>query len=449
MKIFLGLLFVASSLARPEIGIESSRDINAQQLTPYLSAAHLPETSGRNEQIRTAKDRQIFLEEAQIPVQLVYESDEETQAFVKEVSMESMFRKPQGKLLNRVERSDVSDLIRKPYLNDNKQELNKKRLRNDKMILAEGNEDDGVLPVDADQLNRGLGIEARHQMKSIDSLNLSPVASPIDYNYNVIKELIRNIDKKNEGATRTIQHYQSMLHSGGPSSQLPLDQNVFNDNKHKLIKVVSYYPAVASPDQITSQYSDKLLNSYLPFTMQNPFNSIWSALTNIVEYNRPNVDSCKTESKLKRKRRELNDEQELLIPQSIIDDLSRRTGMSLVRPSSSVKLKVRRGGIAIAGPGGIATAGSGGTTIVGPGGTALTPPDATAIVGPGGRVIHIPSFDSISTDTSETNTNSRTSDLAKLIKDHGKLVAHGPIVLYNPSNYHMDYKDFPTVVESL
>ncbi|KAK9512554.1 hypothetical protein O3M35_000951 [Rhynocoris fuscipes] len=42
MKIFLGLLFVASSLARPEIGIESSRDINAQQLTPYLSAAHLP-----------------------------------------------------------------------------------------------------------------------------------------------------------------------------------------------------------------------------------------------------------------------------------------------------------------------------------------------------------------------------------------------------------------------
>nr|ATU83016.1 secreted hypothetical protein [Pristhesancus plagipennis] len=42
MKIFLGLLFVTLSLARPEIGIESSRDINAQQLTPFLNSAHLP-----------------------------------------------------------------------------------------------------------------------------------------------------------------------------------------------------------------------------------------------------------------------------------------------------------------------------------------------------------------------------------------------------------------------
>nr|ATU83017.1 secreted hypothetical protein [Pristhesancus plagipennis] len=434
MKIFLGLLFVTLSLARPEIGIESSRDINAQQLTPFLNSAHLPETSGGVDQIRTAKDRQIFLEEAQIPVQLVYESDEETQAFVKEVSMESMFRKPQGKLLNRVERSDGS----------NNEE---KHLRDDKMILHEGNEDD-VFPVDADELNRGLGIEARQQQKSIDSLN----PSPVDYNYNVIKELIKNMNNQNKGASRTIQHYQSMLHSGEPS----LDQNVYdkyNDNKYKLIKVVSYYPAVPSVAATGShdRYygTDKILNGYLPFTGQNPFSSIWSALTNIVEYNKPNVDSCKTESKLKRKKRELNNEQELLIPQSVIDDLSRRNGMSLIRPESSLKLKVRRGGIAIAGPGGIATAGSGGTTIVGPGGTALTPPDATAIVGPGGRVIHVPSFDLTESDLSESNSKSKTSDLAKLIREHGKVVAHGPIVLYSPSTYHMDYKDFPTVVESL
>ncbi|XP_072153672.1 uncharacterized protein [Bemisia tabaci] len=52
-------------------------------------------------------------------------------------------------------------------------------------------------------------------------------------------------------------------------------------------------------------------------------------------------------------------------------------------------LKVRKGGVAIAGPGGIATAGSGGTAIVGPGGTAYTTADGMAVVGSGGKVVSL------------------------------------------------------------
>ena len=50
---------------------------------------------------------------------------------------------------------------------------------------------------------------------------------------------------------------------------------------------------------------------------------------------------------------------------------------------------VRKGGIAIAGPGGVATAYTGGTAIVGPYGTVYKTPQATAILGPHSKVINI------------------------------------------------------------
>lgn len=87
------------------------------------------------------------------------------------------------------------------------------------------------------------------------------------------------------------------------------------------------------------------------------------------------------------------------------------------------RLRVRNGGIAIAGPNGIATAGSGGTAIVGPGGTAITHPKGLSIAGPGARVISVP----------------ETMDLRELalrtmpgeVPINGTVVAHGPAIYYN------------------
>lgn len=90
------------------------------------------------------------------------------------------------------------------------------------------------------------------------------------------------------------------------------------------------------------------------------------------------------------------------------------------------RLRVREGGIAIAGPNGVATAGSGGTAIVGPGGIALTHPRSLSIAGPGARVYAVPE----STDLQELALRSNSRSLLK--KSEGVLVATGPIVYYNP-----------------
>lgn len=54
------------------------------------------------------------------------------------------------------------------------------------------------------------------------------------------------------------------------------------------------------------------------------------------------------------------------------------------------RLKIVRGGTAIVGPQGVATASDGGTAIVGPDGVAYIKPNAVAIAGPGSRVILLP-----------------------------------------------------------
>lgn len=88
------------------------------------------------------------------------------------------------------------------------------------------------------------------------------------------------------------------------------------------------------------------------------------------------------------------------------------------------RLRVREGGIAIAGPQGIASAGSGGTAIVGPGGIALTHPRSLSIAGPGARVYAVPE----SVDLRELAMRSD----ARSIPDQGVLVATGPVVYWNP-----------------
>ena len=88
------------------------------------------------------------------------------------------------------------------------------------------------------------------------------------------------------------------------------------------------------------------------------------------------------------------------------------------------RLRVRNGGIAIAGPNGVATAGSGGTAIVGPGGIALTHPRSLSIAGPGARVISVP--ETIDLEQLALRSNARDLPL------EGVLVATGPVVYYNP-----------------
>ncbi|KAL1138693.1 hypothetical protein AAG570_008755 [Ranatra chinensis] len=93
-----------------------------------------------------------------------------------------------------------------------------------------------------------------------------------------------------------------------------------------------------------------------------------------------------------------------------------------------MRLKVRNGGVAIAGPGGIATAGSGGTAIVGPGGTAYTSSDGIAVVGPGGKLIHVPNANFKTTPVVMARTGSTMSTRQKLAS--AKVVATGPVVYY-------------------
>lgn len=88
------------------------------------------------------------------------------------------------------------------------------------------------------------------------------------------------------------------------------------------------------------------------------------------------------------------------------------------------RLRVREGGIAIAGPNGVASAGSGGTAIVGPGGIALTHPRSLTIAGPGARVIAVP-------ESVDLRDLAMRSD-ARSIPSEGVLVATGPVVYWNP-----------------
>ncbi|XP_063220436.1 uncharacterized protein LOC134529853 isoform X2 [Bacillus rossius redtenbacheri] len=92
------------------------------------------------------------------------------------------------------------------------------------------------------------------------------------------------------------------------------------------------------------------------------------------------------------------------------------------------KLVVRKGGVSIAGPGGIATAGSGGLAIVGPGGVAYTSPNGMAIVGPGGKVVALPSGAEVVFNPQDFSAKRYLASLPP----GGKVVAEGPTIYYHP-----------------
>lgn len=90
------------------------------------------------------------------------------------------------------------------------------------------------------------------------------------------------------------------------------------------------------------------------------------------------------------------------------------------------RLRVRQGGISIAGAGGVATSGSGGTSIVGPGGLALSHPRSLSVVGPGARVISIPA----NIDLGEIVAQLTRGRSLPFIEG-AKVVATGPAIYYN------------------
>lgn len=90
------------------------------------------------------------------------------------------------------------------------------------------------------------------------------------------------------------------------------------------------------------------------------------------------------------------------------------------------RLRVRQGGISIAGAGGVATSGSGGTSIVGPGGLALSHPRSLSVVGPGARVISVPANIDLG-DIVKQLTKGRSLPFI----EGAKVVATGPAIYYN------------------
>lgn len=175
-----------------------------------------------------------------------------------------------------------------------------------------------------------------------------------------------------------------------------------------------------TPQANTKSEHTRIFDDYFPFVVNNPFNEIWAGITNIIEYG-PSADVCRRD----KKHRDTDDD---ATTETVIDLPSRKISFGGSKNDDWPKiarLKVRRGGVAIAGPGGIATAGSGGTAIVGPGGTAYTTREGTAVVGPGGRVVHVPEFPVYA-------KLADGSDPREFVPPAGsRTVAEGPIVYYD------------------
>jgi hypothetical protein len=242
------------------------------------------------------------------------------------------------------------------------------------------------------------------------------------------------------------------------------------------------------------QYASRIqwpLAGYFPIVIKDPFFSMYNMLTNMIEYG-PEADVCKkTKSFRQGRSRSLLSEKDdsviisgeelagkILITENgglretdvngnpfemgrkMPEDISTEDKEGNIGEERKTKdenqntevimetggkgnggpfitrLMVRKGGVSIAGPGGIATAGSGGTAIVGPGGVAYTSPNGLAVVGPGGKVVGLPSGADLSVLTSKvtaSDSNSEGSTPRFLnIPPGGKVVATGPVVYFHP-----------------
>ncbi|KAF6212302.1 hypothetical protein GE061_012824 [Apolygus lucorum] len=456
MKVAAVLIFiVGSACARPEFGTERKyepQDAQAQQISAESDTASLPYSS----QVAEPKnnfDAKMYFEGAMIPVELVYEpldGNGESEAVVRQVSSD-LANGPRGqtKILNRVARSH--DMFEDFALGNDIPDADYKKIPenptpemyNDN-FGGEHDSQEGVIPddvlkshqhlsYDADAYNRALGIEARNTGdKGIVAAVNSDPAAPAG---------------GEKGVVRRIQHYQTVVSPSafiGPElMKSPISYSGVDTGR----SLWPNFPMQPRSDlgsihlRSPFTFQGRSLNDYIPLAMTSPYNGVWSAYTNIVEY-APHTEPCKTGnvrnkretgSNGKKKKRvvprpeEVPNKEPEVEPgyqEFFVEDLARTPGST---GPKIMKLKVRRGGVAIAGPGGIATAGSGGTAIVGPGGTAYTTQDGTAIVGPGGRVIELPSNFQFHT----TKVEARNGESPEFfIPPGGKILGEGPFVYY-------------------
>ena len=246
------------------------------------------------------------------------------------------------------------------------------------------------------------------------------------------------------------------------------------------------------------QYSSRIqwpLANYFPIVIKDPFLTMYNMFTNMIEYG-PEADVCKKTKSFRQGRNAqmTSDEDEtvtkseeaaagmvltvenggwkeiskngipLRVERKTLDDVKKedkadrdkekdrddekkkeedestevimQTGGNGNAGPYITRLMVRKGGVSIAGPGGIATAGSGGTAIVGPGGVAYTSPNGLAVVGPGGKVVSLPTGADLSVLTSKQTTSISDTDgsTPRLfnIPPGGKVVATGPVVYFHP-----------------
>lgn len=228
-------------------------------------------------------------------------------------------------------------------------------------------------------------------------------------------------------STHGMGFYPQAYQQSAPAS--PFHPNPFTPT---VVYLPNPFKSEDSSDKLSTKSNNgKIFDDYFPILINNPFNEIWAGITNIVEYG-PAADVCR-----KNKKARVADEDSST---ETIIDLPSRGILHVGNKKDEIfpkfaRLKVRRGGVAIAGPGGIATAGSGGTAIVGPGGTAYTTREGTAVVGPGGRVVHVPQFPIYAKNVDETEPRS------EFVPPPGsRMVAEGPIVYYdNP----LDQEEIP------
>jgi hypothetical protein len=236
------------------------------------------------------------------------------------------------------------------------------------------------------------------------------------------------------------------------------------------------------------QYASRLdwpLAGYFPIVIKDPFFSMYNMLTNMIEYG-PEADVCKkTKSFRQGRSKSLSAKDEsitgsgeemsgkiFIMENGELKEISMngnplQNGRKMSEEVSTedkeeergnkdenqntevimetggkgnggpfiTRLMVRKGGVSIAGPGGIATASSGGTAIVGPGGVAYTSPNGLAVVGPGGKVVGLPSGADLSVLTSQiaaSDTNNGSTPRFLNIPPGGKVVATGPVVYFHP-----------------
>ena len=278
------------------------------------------------------------------------------------------------------------------------------------------------------------------------------------------------------------------------------DQFSENPDKHgNMLTTLTLYPAIASvaytapgsyqppqgsyqPPQNSQQISQNVPNTrfiqpttrqswplagYFPIVVKDPFLTLYNMITTMVESG-PEADVCKKSKNFRQGRSKPEDPEEDEQPGTIVFMENggwkfQESGVQAARKAPEeegrtkkdetaeivmetggngnagpyiTRLMVRKGGVSIAGPGGIATAGSGGTAIVGPGGVAYTSPNGLAVVGPGGKVVGVPSGTDLSVITSqltnpaEPNKEGSTARLLN-IPPGGRILATGPIVYYH------------------